>query len=121
MKVQTESKNAQADAAAVELCPCMPICPLEKAMAAIGGKWKIPILCALVRGPARYNEIKRRVHGISNTMLTKALTELEEDGIVTRKEYMEVPARVEYNLTPLACELKPIIYALVKWGSGLPD
>ena len=102
-------------------CPCMPTCPLEKAMTAIGGKWKIPNLSSLAGGPIRYNEIKRRVRGISNTMLSKTLTELEQDGIVQRKEYMEVPARVEYSATPLASELKPIIYALAKWGNSLPE
>ncbi len=55
------------------------------------------------------------------TLLSKTLTELEQDGIVQRKEYMEVPARVEYSATPLASELKPIIYALAKWGNSLPE
>ena len=64
-------------------CPCSPECVLQRALNAIGGKWKLPILCSLLsNGASRYNDILRNVHGISNTMLSKTLRELEADGLV---------------------------------------
>ena len=101
-------------------CPCTVICPLQRAMEAIGGKWKMAILCSLTTsGPTRYNVLKRKIQGISNTMLAKSLKELEEDGLVTRTEYMEVPIRVEYEITPAVESLTPIIQQLAEWGSNL--
>ena len=79
-------------------CPCMDTCPLNRAMALIGGKWKMQILCSLYNnGPTRYNQLKKTLDGVSNTVLANALRELEEDGLVTRREYLEVPVRVEYE------------------------
>lgn len=101
-------------------CPCTAKCPLQRAMEAIGGKWKMAILCSLsASGSIRYNDLKRKMQGISNTMLAKSLKELEDDGLVKRTEYMEVPIRVEYEATQTASSLKPIILELAKWGSGL--
>ena len=74
------------------LCPCTARCNLQRAMDSIGGKWKLPILCSLTaNGTSRYNDLLRNVHGISNTMLSKTLKELEESGLVRRAEYLEVP------------------------------
>ena len=79
-------------------CPCLDKCPLSYAMSIIGGKWKMQIICALDnRGTLRYNELRRKMDGISNTVLASSLRELEEEGLVIRKEYMEVPIRVEYS------------------------
>lgn len=101
-------------------CPCTSSCPLQRAMEAIGGKWKMAILCSLTaNGSTRYNDLKRKMQGISNTMLAKSLKELEEDGLVRRSEYMEVPIRVEYETTPAVDVLKPIIWQLAKWGNSL--
>jgi len=101
-------------------CPCTIKCPLQKAMKAIGGKWKISILCSLAAdGATRYNDLKRKMNGISNTMLAKSLKELEEDGLVKRTEYMEVPIRVEYETTKVVEELKPIMVELAKWGNNI--
>lgn len=101
-------------------CPCTEICPLQRAMNAIGGKWKMPILCSLsTSGAVRYNDLKRKIQGISNTMLAKSLKELEDDGLVKRTEYMEVPIRVEYESTPAVASLLPIIMELAKWGNEL--
>ena len=87
-------------------CPCSIKCPLQKAMEAIGGKWKISILCSLSsNGATRYNDLKRKMKGISNTMLAKSLKELEDNGLVKRTEYMEVPIRVEYEATQSVEEL----------------
>lgn len=102
------------------ICPCTIKCPLQRAMEAIGGKWKISIICALAaNGATRYNDLKRKMQGISNTMLAKSLKELEDDGLVKRTEYMEVPIRVEYETTPIVEELKPIIIDLAKWGNNI--
>lgn len=98
-------------------CPCTEACPLQKAMEMIGGKWKLAILCSLgVDGSTRYNELKRKIGGISNTMLAKALSELEEDGLVKRTEFLEVPVRVEYEATDKARKLTPILVQLAEWA-----
>ena len=97
-------------------CPCTEACPLQRAMEMIGGKWKISILCSLmVDGATRYNDLKRKMNGISNTMLAKSLKEMEEDGLVTRTEYVEVPIRVEYEITDKAKALGPILMQLAQW------
>jgi len=98
-------------------CPCNHYCPLQRAMEMIGGKWKLSILCALmVDGSTRYNELRRKMNGISNTMLAKSLKEMEEDGLVTRTEYLEVPIRVEYNVTEKANALGAILLQLAQWS-----
>jgi len=98
-------------------CPCTQGCPLQHAMEMIGGKWKLSILCSLmVDGSARYNDLKRKMQGISNTMLAKSLKEMEEDGLVIRTEYLEVPIRVEYAITEKAKQLGPILEQLALWS-----
>ncbi len=95
----------------------MDYCPLGSALKVVGGKWKIPILCALHQdGATRYNDLKRKIRGITNTMLASSLKELEEDGLVHREQYMEIPARVEYSLTGLCGDLMPILKQLARWG-----
>ncbi|MBR1770554.1 MAG: helix-turn-helix transcriptional regulator [Lachnospiraceae bacterium] len=97
-------------------CPCSEQCMLQKALGTIGGKWKLPILCSLsVNDNVRYNDLLRNVKGISNTMLSKSLKELEGAGLVRRYEYMEVPIRVEYELTERAAALQPILLELIQW------
>ena len=77
-------------------CPCAESCYLQRAMGSIGGKWKLPILCSLTaNGDSRYNDLLRNVRGISNTMLSKTIKELEESGLVQRQEYLEFTIRVE--------------------------
>jgi DNA-binding HxlR family transcriptional regulator len=98
-------------------CPCREYCPLDSALKIIGGKWKIPILCALhLDGPLRYNEIKRKIRGITNAMLASSLKDLEEAALVSRRQYDEMPVRVEYSPTPAAAELIPILSPLAAWG-----
>lgn len=76
------------------------ICPLRLVMDVVGGKWRLSIICLLKDGkPLRYNQIKRGVPGITNVMLSQSLKHLEEYGIVSRRQYNEVPVRVEYQLT----------------------
>ena len=105
-----------------ENCPCMETCPLNRAMALIGGKWKMQILCALSNnGALRYNRLKRSLDGVSNTVLASALRELERDGLVVRREYLEVPVRVEYAVTEHMAALLPILDALVDWSQSVGE
>ena len=98
------------------LCPCTDACVLQQVMNSIGGKWKLPILCSLTAdGPTRYNDLLRKMRGISNTMLAKSLRELERDGLVERQEYLEVPVRVEYAVTERARTLQPALHQLIQW------
>ena len=98
-------------------CPCMEKCPLHHAMLLIGGKWKVQILCAVCNaGSIRYNALRGKLDGISNTVLAGALRELERDGLVTRREYLEVPVRVEYSPTDSCRELLPILEQLSDWA-----
>ena len=104
------------------ICPCTVGCPLQKAMSAIGGRWKMSILCSLSNdGATRYNDIKRKMGSISNTMLAKSLKELEDDGLVKRTEYLEVPIRVEYEITDSVRALIPILADLAVWGNTLKN
>jgi DNA-binding HxlR family transcriptional regulator len=98
----------------------MDLCPLDKAMRVIGGKWKVPILCALHQdGATRYNELKRKVRGITNTMLASSLKELEESGLISRTQFMEIPVRVEYATTDSCTALLPILNQLALWGVSM--
>ena len=98
-------------------CLCATKCVLQSALQSIGGKWKLPVLCSLTaNGASRYNELLRSVQGISNTMLSQTLKELERDRLVLRKEYLEVPVRVEYALSEQAQKLQPILEDLIRWN-----
>lgn len=100
-------------------CPCADPCPLGKALSAIGGKWKPRLICTLyVDGTQRYNDLLRKTDAITNTMLAASLKELEADGIVLRKQYAEIPPRVEYSLTDHGRELWPILHSLAHWAIG---
>ena len=97
-------------------CPCTAQCVLQSALESIGGKWKLPVLCSLsANGASRYNELLHNVRGISNTMLSQTLKELERDHLVLRSEYLEVPVRVEYELSAQAKKLQPILVQLIQW------
>lgn len=97
-------------------CPCAQQCVLQAAMESIGGKWKLPVLCSLTaNGTSRYNELLHNVKGISNTMLSQTLKELERDRLVRRREYLEVPIRVEYELSEKSKKLQPILLELIQW------
>lgn len=100
-------------------CPCAETCAVQGMINRIGGKWKLPILCSLLNnGASRYNELLKNIHGLSNTMLSKTLKEMEDDGLVRRTEYLEVPIRVEYQLTEKAKKLQPILLDLIRWSLG---
>ena len=92
-------------------------CPVTATMKVLGGKWK-PILINAIyfTTPARFGELKRSVTGITQSMLTQQLRELEEDGIISRKIYAEIPPKVEYTLTEFGLTLSPVIQTMAKWG-----
>ena len=91
-------------------------CPAETTLGVIGGKWKLLILHELLSGASRFGELRRRLSGISEKILAQHLRELENDGIISRKIYPEVPPKVEYALTASGKTLKPIIDGLHEWG-----
>jgi len=80
----------------------------------------VPIIWALSKhGIMRYNELKRNIDGITNMVLTQSLKELESNGIIDRKQFMEVPPRVEYSLTDNGENLIPALKALADWGNKM--
>lgn len=96
-------------------------CPVEATLGVIGGKWKPLILWQLKEDILRYNTLQQALPGISPRMLTKQLRELEEDGIVNRKMYPEIPPRVEYSLTAFGKTIIPVLEALAEWGLTYMD
>lgn len=94
-------------------------CGLKKVLDIIGGKWKVLILCYMnSHHIVRYGELRRAVVGITNTMLAQSLKEMEKDGLVERRQYDEMPVRVEYSLTAKSLSLLPILIELKKWGAA---
>jgi len=90
-------------------------CPSRNILALIGSKWSMMLLCALRAGPARTHALKRRLSGVSAKMLTQTLRELERHGIVARRDYGEIPPRVEYSLTPLGRSLASLVVEIENW------
>lgn len=95
----------------------MPACPVATTVQLIGSKWKILIIRNLMGRPWRFSELKNDRDGISQKVLTDSLRSMEEDGIVTRTVYPEVPPRVEYALSELGESMRPIIKAMEIWGT----
>ena len=92
-------------------------CPVTPVIQMLQGKWKLQIIYELcIQSPMRFGELKKMLKPITNTMLTNALKELEEDGLVHRKQYNEIPPRVEYSLTEKGKDLLPVFYAISQWG-----
>ena len=94
----------------------LPECPVETAAMMMGDRWKILIVRNLLTGTKRFGELKKGLDGISQKVLTDHLRIMEENGLVNRKVYAEVPPKVEYSLTDLGKSLKPIHDAMWKWG-----
>lgn len=92
------------------------LCPVEAALDRIGGKWKGLIVLRLLERTWRFNELLRSLPGCTQRMLTNQLRELEDDGIVHREIFPQVPPRVEYSLTPRGRDLGPTIRAMCEWG-----
>lgn len=96
--------------------PIVTTCPVDYAFQRIGGKYKGRILWCLRDGVQRYGELKRNIEGITPKMLTQTLKELEADQLISRQAYVEVPPRVEYQLTATGHELIPFINQMSSWG-----
>lgn len=94
----------------------LPECPVATTVQLIGSKWKLLILRNLLARPWRFNELKRNLEGISQKVLTDSLRSMEEDGIITRTVYPEVPPRVEYALSELGESMRPIIQSMEEFG-----
>ena len=96
---------------------CSPGCSVEAAIGILDGKWKSIILWHLLtEDTLRFGEIRKRIPNVTQRMLTNQLRELEEDGMIHREVYPQVPPKVEYSLTPLGRSLRPILLALKAWG-----
>jgi DNA-binding HxlR family transcriptional regulator len=96
----------------------LPACPVATTVGLIGNKWKLLILRNLLAGPNRFGELRKTIPGISQKVLTDNLRAMEEDGIIVRTVFAEVPPRVEYKLSALGDTMRPIIAAMETWGLG---
>lgn len=96
----------------------LPACPVETTLTLIGNKWKVLIMRDLLTGTKRFGELKKSLGSVSQKVLTAQLRAMEEDGLIHREVYAEVPPRVEYSLTELGWSLKPILDAMVIWGTN---
>ena len=94
----------------------LPACPVETTLTLIGDKWKVLILRDLMPGTKRFGELKKSVGNVSQKVLTAQLRAMEENELVHREVYAEVPPRVEYSLTELGKSLKPILDSMWAWG-----
>lgn len=96
----------------------LPECPVETTLSLIGDKWKVLILRDLIPGTKRFGELKKSIGTVSQKVLTAQLRDMEENKLVDRKVYAEVPPRVEYSLTELGESLKPVLDSLKDWGEA---
>lgn len=94
----------------------LPECPVATTVQLIGNKWKILIIRNLLGKKQRFTDFVKTIPGISKKVLTDNLRALEEDGLIEREVFAEVPPRVEYSLTPLGQTLEPILTAMREWG-----
>lgn len=94
----------------------LPACPVETTLMMIGNKWKVLILRDLMEGTRRFGQLKKSVGNVNQKVLTAQLRSMEQDELLTRKVYAEVPPRVEYTLTERGRSLKPILDAMQHWG-----
>ncbi|WP_448138151.1 winged helix-turn-helix transcriptional regulator [Sphingobacterium siyangense] len=95
------------------------ICPLEFAVNAISGKWKIPIVWRINEGEKRPSEMLRGIATVDRRVLNQQLGEMVNDGILTKQSFHELPPRVEYSLTPLGKSLVEVLWKLNAWGELL--
>ena len=92
-------------------------CPITPLLLILQGKWKNQVLYELcIKEPIRFGELKKNLAGITNTMLTNSLRELEADGLISREQFNEIPPRVEYSFTQKGRDLMPVFYAMMNWG-----
>lgn len=94
----------------------LPACPVELTLLLISNKWKVLIIRDLLDGTKRFSELKKSINNISQKVLTSNLREMEENDLLTRKVYPEVPPRVEYTLTDIGYSLKTLLDDMDRWG-----
>jgi DNA-binding HxlR family transcriptional regulator len=92
-------------------------CGLEASLSVIGGKWKFLIVWQLASRPRRFGELRRLVAGVTEKMLIQGLKELEKEGVVSRRDFREIPPKVEYSLTERGLELANVLRPLCEWGT----
>ena len=95
----------------------LPACPVELTLLLISNKWKVLIIRDLLDGTKRCSELKKSINNISQKVLTSNLREMEENNLLTRKVYPEIPPRVEYTLTDIGYSLKTLLDDMDKWGT----
>lgn len=96
--------------------------PFEYTLSIVSGKWKLKIIYLLAcTSPVRYNMLKRNIDGITHKMLSTQLKELEQEDVIFRNEYPQVPPKVEYSLTSKGESLIPIVKAMCSWGKEYMD
>ncbi len=96
-------------------------CAMDVTMNFIGGKWKTVVIWYLRNKTMRFGELRKQIPDITEKMLSLQLKSLEEDGIINREVFAEVPLRVEYSLTPFGKTLLPVVESIAKWGRHLGD
>ena len=94
------------------------VCPFVTAQRLIQGKWAILILHHLSDGPLRFNELQRRMPKMTHATLSNQLKQLESGGIIARHEYLQVPPKVEYSLTPIGQRFLPVLVSIEDWGQA---
>lgn len=99
----------------------LPLCPVETTLMLMGDKWKVMIVRDLLTGTKRFGELKKSLNGISQKVLTQHLRIMEENGLLSRKVYAEVPPRVEYTLTTLGKSLQNVHDAMWQWGQSYQE
>ncbi|MBQ9526356.1 MAG: helix-turn-helix transcriptional regulator [Fretibacterium sp.] len=92
-------------------------CPVTPLLVMLQGKWKTQILYEFcIHDRIRFGELKKDLPGITNTMLTRSLRELEEDGLIVREQFNEIPPHVEYSFSEMGRDLLPVFYSIMVWG-----
>lgn len=99
----------------------LPACPVETTLMLISDRWKVLIIRDLLDGTKRFSELKKSVGNISQKVLTSNLRSMEEDGLLTREVFPEVPPRVEYTLTDTGYSLRPILNSMTDWGTAYKE
>ena len=116
-RVDTIERMADEDEVRAPIVRAMRSCPVEVSIAVLGGAWKMTIVKYLLDEPLRYGELRRKVGEVTPRVLTRQLRELEQDGIVNRHAFAEVPPRVEYSLTTTGKALRGFVTELNRWGA----
>ena len=99
----------------------LPACPVETTLSLISDRWKVLIIRDLLGGTKRFGELRKSVGNVSQKVLTANLRSMEEDGLLTRRVYAEVPPRVEYTLTETGMSLRPVLDAMQSWGESYEE